>query len=122
MRSLFRLYMTIRKPKNFLILLLIFIGTSLILHHLMGIDPEFGATNLILSIEASTASAVLMMVAEESADLQRQTVESQGSMLAALLAIAEAQRDMLTDHTALLRAIREADERLLKALTNPTEE
>ena len=122
MRSLFRLYMTIRKPRNFLILLLIFIGTSLVMHHLLGVDPEFGATNLILSIEASTASAVLMMVAEESADLQRQTVESQGSMLAALLAIAEAQRDMLTDHTALLRAIREADERLLKALTNPTEE
>jgi len=122
MRSLFRLYMTVRKPKNFLVVLLVFIGTSLILHFLTGIDPEFGATNLILSIEASTASAVLMMVAEESADLQRQTVESQGSMLGALLAIAEAQRDMLTDHTALLRAIREADERLLKALTNPTEE
>jgi uncharacterized membrane protein len=117
MRSLFRLYMTVRKPKNFLIILLVFIGTSLLLHFLTGVDPEFGATNLILSIEASTASAVLMMVAEESADLQRQTVDSQGRMLAALLAIAEAQRDMLTDHTALLRAIRDADERLLKALT-----
>jgi hypothetical protein len=117
MPSLLRLYMTVRKPRNFLILLCIFIGVSLALHLFGSYDVDFGATNLILSIEASTASAVLMMVAEESAELQRQTVDSQGQMLAALLAIAEAQRDMLTDHTALLRSIREADERLLKALT-----
>jgi hypothetical protein len=117
MRSLFRLYMTVRKPRNFLILLCIFIGTSLALHFLLGTDADFGATNLILSIEASTASAVLMMVAEESAELQRQTVESQGSMLAALLSIAEAQRDMLADHAALLRTLKEGDERLLKTLT-----
>ncbi|MBB5509551.1 hypothetical protein [Paraburkholderia atlantica] len=122
MRNLFRLYMTVRKPRNFLILLCVFIGSSLALHFLLGTDADFGATNLILSIEASTASAVLMMVAEESAELQRKTVESQGQMLAALLAIAEAQRDMLADHTALLRSIREADERLLKTLTNPMEE
>jgi uncharacterized membrane protein len=121
MRNFLRLYMTVRKPRNFLILLCIFIGISLLLHFTGRYDVDFGATNLILSIEASTASAVLMMVAEESAELQRQTVESQGKMLAALLAIAEAQRDMLTDHTALLRAIREADERLLKVLTGMEE-
>ena len=116
-----RLYMTIRKPRNFLILLCIFIGVSLLLHFTGAYDADFGATNLVLSIEASTASAVLMMVAEESAELQRQTVDSQGRMLAALLAIAEAQKDMLADHTALLRSIREADDRLLKALTEKEE-
>jgi len=121
MRSLFRLYMTVRKPRNFLILLCIFIGTSLALHFMLGTDADFGATNLILSIEASTASAVLMMVAEESAELQRQTVESQGRMLAALLSIAEAQRDMLADHTALLRSIKAGDECLLQELTGKEE-
>jgi hypothetical protein len=117
-----RIYLTFRKPRNFLVVLILFIAVSLTLHFVLGTDADLGLTNLILSIEASTAGAVLMVVAEESAELQRQTVDSQGRMLAALLAIAEAQRDMLTDHTALLRAIREADERLLKALTNPTEE
>lgn len=117
MPSLLRLYMTVRKPRNFLIMLCVFIAVSLTLHLVGGYDVDFGATNLMLSIEASTASAVLMMVAEESASLQRQTVESQGRMLAALLSIVEAQRDMLTDHTSLLRSIREADERLLKTLT-----
>jgi len=122
MPSLMRIYLTFRKPRNFLVVLILFIAVSLTLHFVLGTDADLGLTNLILSIEASTAGAVLMVVAEESAELQRQTVDSQGRMLAALLAIAEAQRDMLTDHTALLRAIREADERLLKALTNPTEE
>jgi uncharacterized membrane protein len=112
-----RLYMTVRKPRNFLILLCIFIGMSLTLHFVGGYDVDFGATNLVLSIEASTASAVLMMVAEESAELQRQTVDSQGQMLSALLSIAEAQRDMLADHAALLRTLKEGDERLLKTLT-----
>lgn len=121
MPSLLRLYMTVRKPRNFLILLCTFIGTSLALHFLLGTDADFGATNLVLSIEASTASAVLMMVAEESAQLQRQTVDSQGSMLAALLSIAEAQRDMLADHAALLRTLKETDERLLQTLTTREE-
>ena len=121
MRNLFRLYMTVRKPRNFLILLCIFIGTSLTLHFLLGTDVDFGATNLMLSIEASTASAVLMMVAEESADLQRKTVDSQGQMLSALLSIAEAQRDMLADHASLLRTLKEGDERLLQTLTQREE-
>ena len=121
MPSLLRLYMTVRKPRNFLILLCVFIAVSLALHFTGAYDVDFGATNLILSIEASTASAVLMMVAEESAQMQKENGESQARMLAAVLAIAEAQRDMLADHTALLRSIREADERLLKTLTGREE-
>ena len=121
MPSLMRFYMTVRKPRNFLILLCIFIGVSLALHFTGAYDADFGATNLILSIEASTASAVLMMVAEESAELQRQSVESQGRMLAALLSIAEAQRDMLADHASLLRTLKETDERLLQTLTGMEE-
>lgn len=88
-----RFYLSVRKPKNFLILLCIFIVTSLLLHFVRGYDSDFGATNLILSIEATIAGAVLMMVAEQSS-------ETQGRMLAALLEMAEAQRDMLKDNLA----------------------
>jgi hypothetical protein len=110
MPSLLRLYLTVRKPRNFLFVLCIFIGTSLLLHFLNGYDGDWGATNLILSIEASTAGAVLMMVAEGSA-------ETQGRMLTALLAIAEAQKASLEEHAAVLRALKDADERILKTLT-----
>jgi hypothetical protein len=121
MGNVLKIYLLVRRPRNFLVLLLIFITTSLLAHGYLGYDVEFGITNLSLSIEATIAGAVLMVVAEESAELQRQTVASQGQMLAALLAIAEAQKDMLADHTAMLRAIRDADDRLLKALTEKEE-
>jgi hypothetical protein len=42
-------------------------------------------------------------------------------MLSALLSIAEAQRDMLADHAALLRTLKEGDERLLQTLTGKGE-
>lgn len=122
MPSLLRLYLTVRKPRNFLIVLCIFIGTSLLLHFFNGYDGDWGATNLILSIEASTAGAVLMMVAEQSAQMQIRNGEDQAKMLAAVLSIAEAQRGMLSDHTELLRALKEGDDRILKTLTGAKEE
>lgn len=96
MNPLLRFYLTIRKPRNFLILLCIFIGVSMVLHFLHGYDADFGATNLILSIEASTAGAVLMMIAEGSA---------------------EAQQRMLETILALEERLLEIDERILKVLT-----
>ena len=119
-----RLYLTVRKPRNFLILLCLFICVSLLLHFFHGYDSDFGATNLILSIEATVAGAVLMMVAEESAEIQARMLkqlvemgEAQAKTLKGVLLIAEAQRDALIDHAALLRVLRESDERILKALT-----
>ena len=105
-----RLYLTVRKPRNFLKIVFTFIGTSLVLHWLRGYDADWGSTNLILSIDATIASTVMLMVQEESAEVQDR-------MLTALVAMAEAQRDMLADHAALLRALREGDDRILKALT-----
>jgi hypothetical protein len=122
---LLRFYLTVRRPRNFLILLCIFIGTSLLLHFLNGYDGDWGATNLILSIEASTAGAVLMMVAESSAETQERMLEalvemsqSQDKTLKGVLLIAEAQRDMLMDHANLLRALKDGDDRILKTLTD----
>ena len=118
-----RLYLTVRRPRNFLILLCLFILSSLLLHYFHGYDSDFGATNLILSIEATVAGAVLMMVAEESADIQARMLtqlvemgEAQAKTLKGVLLIAEAQRDALIDHAALLRVLRESDERILNVL------
>lgn len=97
MNGLLRLYLTIRKPRNFLILLCIFIGTSLMLHFMNGYDGDFGATNLILSIEASTAGAVLMMIAEESAQAQQRLLETILALEQKLLEIDERILKMLTD-------------------------
>lgn len=131
MGKLSRLYLAFRHPRVFLIALVTFVITSLVLHYLRGYDADWGATNLTLSIEASIASAVLTMMAERSAQMQtevaaqmRQMLEASLAMQAAqdrtlhgVLLIAEAQRDMLLDHRALLQALKEGDERILKTLT-----
>jgi len=116
MDKILRIYLTVRKPRNFLIILLVFIACSLMAHEFLGYDIEFGITNLSLSVEATIAGAVLMVVAEESAELQRTTVAAQGRMLEALVSMAEAERDAMKSQGELLRAIKSQDERLLAAL------
>lgn len=109
-----RFYLTVRKPRNFLKIVSVFIITSLLLHWFRGYDSDWGATNLILSIDATIAGTIMLMIQEEGA-------EKMDRMLSALLDIAEAQRDTLADHAALLRALREGDERILKTLTEREE-
>jgi uncharacterized membrane protein len=119
MFSPLKIYLTFRKPKNFLAILVIFIVFSMTLHTLYGYDSDFGVTNLVLSMEASIAGAVLMLVAEQSAEMHRRSNESQAEILKSLvdmqasqaktlkgvLLIAESHRDMLKDHTKLLEEI-----------------
>jgi hypothetical protein len=104
------LYLTIRKPRNFLKLLCLFISCSVALHFSFGYDIEWGSTNMILSIEATIAGAVMLMVQEESAEMQ-------GKTLSALLKMAEAAKERDTEQLNLMRSIRESDERFLKILT-----
>ena len=104
------LYLTIRKPRNFLKLLCLFISCSVALHFAFGYDIEWGSTNMILSIEATIAGAVMLMVQEEAAEMQ-------AKMLSALLAMAEAAKERDTEQLSLMRSIRESDERLISALT-----
>lgn len=131
MGKLSRLYLTFRHPRVFLIALVTFVITSLLLHFFRGYDSDWGATNLTLSIEASIASAVLTMMAERAAAMQtevaaqmRQMLEASLDMQAAqdrtlkgVLLIAEAQRDMLLDHKRILETLKEGDELILKTLT-----
>ncbi|MDA8092362.1 MAG: hypothetical protein M0T84_00355 [Betaproteobacteria bacterium] len=120
-------YRWFRSPRNFLVFLCAFIVGSITFHRLDDYDPDLGITNLILSIEASVASAGILLVLEQLlAHLleflkawkaeQREQADRQARMLQAVLAIAEAQRDMLVDHTNLLRAMRGHDETVLSAL------
>lgn len=109
---LFRLYVAARNPKYFLWILFAYIASSLYAHVRLGYDGDFGLTNLILSIEASSAGAVLMVVADASAALCERMLTAILEMVteirantAATLAIAEAQRDMQAD--------------LLRVLNNP---
>lgn len=130
-KHILQVYLTVRNPKNFLILLCLYIAASLTAHIGLGYDGDFGLTNLVMSIEASTAGAVLMMVAEESARVTaemltllvqlvkeiRQIAQNQDRTLKGVLLIAEAQRDTLDDHRKMLDTLNERDERILKVLT-----
>lgn len=118
-----RFYLTVRKPRNFLKIVFTFIISSLLLHWFHGYDTDWGSTNLILSIDATIASTVMLMIQEESAEVQAATLkkllemsEQQDKTLRGVLLIAEAQRDMLQDHTSILVALKQTDEKLLKAL------
>lgn len=76
MNPILQLYLVVRKPRNFLVILCAFIAASLLLHFFRAYDDGFGLTNLILSIEASTASAVLLMVAEASSVAQEKMLKT----------------------------------------------
>jgi len=124
MPNLMRVYASFRDPRNFLVILVTYILLSATMHLLHGYDPEWGMTNLILSIEASVASAALMMMGKKNGDEQAKMLamvlemaSAQDKTLKGVLLIAEAQRDMLLDHAALLRALKEGDERILQTLT-----
>ncbi|MEB2554036.1 hypothetical protein [Burkholderia cenocepacia] len=117
MPNLTKMYLSFRHPRVFLIALVTFIVTSLLLHFFHGYDSDFGATNLTLSIEASIASAVLTMMAEKAAEMQQRIAEQMQQMLQSLLAMAESARDRDIEQLALMRSLKETDERLLKTLT-----
>lgn len=105
-----RFYLTVRKPRNFLKVVFTFIATSLTLHWMRGYDPDWGATNLILSIDATIAGTIMLMFQEEGAERMERMVE-------ALIGMAEAARERDTEQLELLLALKESDARLLKALT-----
>ena len=67
-KLILRFYLTVRKPRNFLKIVCVFVATSLSLHWLRGYDPDWGATNLILSIDATIASTIMLMIQEEGAE------------------------------------------------------
>lgn len=104
------LYLKFREEKTFLRILILFVVSSLTLHYAIGLDADWGGTNLTLSIEAAIASAVIMMEQKRSGEIQQKQLE-------AILALVETGRDRDAEQLALMRSMKETDDRLLKALT-----
>lgn len=115
---LMRLYMAIREPKVFFVIVSSFITISLTAHVMRQYDVDLGLTNLILSIEATLYGIVSSMMVKAVMKKQDEMAELQRRQLESLIEMAQAQRDMLADHVSLLRTLREGDERILKALTS----
>lgn len=115
-KKLLALYVAFREPETFLKVLAAFITVAVILHFAVKFDPEWGSTNLTLSIEATIAGAVQMVLTRTLQRMQEQAAEVQRKQLEALVRMAEAERQVQADHLDLLKAIRRSDEELLRLL------
>ena len=103
--QLVRAYQKFREPGNFLRVVLLFISGSLTAHFAIHYDPDWGATNLALSIEATVASAALMVMGRKSQRDAEEARELHRQMLEALTDLARAQRDTLHDQAKHLRLL-----------------
>lgn len=115
-KRILAVYLAFRDPKVFLWILGLFIIISSLLHIVLGYDPDWGTTNLTLSIEASVAGAVLMMVAENSSRKQDEMARVQREQLAAILTIATTLQSTLSESSAAIKDMRDADRELLEEL------
>jgi hypothetical protein len=111
-----RAYLAFRNPKYFLWVLVAYIAGSVWAHCGFGYDSDWGMTNLVLSIEASTAGAVLMMVAERTSRVQDELATLQREQIAQLVAMVDGQRGLLEEHLKVLQQIRANDAALLDYL------
>lgn len=125
--AVLRTYRWFRAPRRFLKFLVAFIVGSITFHRVAGYDPDFGITNLSLSIEASVASAGIILVLEEIMDRlfaflrewresQTRQDEQQARVLSAVLALAEAEQRALDRGEQLLRDLLEHEKRSIATL------
>lgn len=115
-KKLLAFYLAFREPENFLKVLLAYIAGSLIAHFIRGYDADFGATNLILSIEATIAGMAVMVVQRQQTRAQERSDAMQRKQLEALVTIAESSRQTQADQLELLHELRESDVALLEEL------
>ncbi len=122
-----RTYRWFRAPRRFLKFLIAFIVGSITFHRVAGYDPDFGITNLSLSIEASVASAGIILVLEEIMDRlfaflrewrekQERQDASQAKVLEAVLVLAQAQQQALERGERLLQESVEREKRTIAIL------
>lgn len=116
-----QLYARFRGSKAFLVGLCGFVAIWLGFHFVFGIDKDMGELNFMLSLEASVSLAFFSMLSDAQDSAQREIVNDIRRIGEATLNMAEAQRDMLADHTALLKAMRDHDKQVLEALTSVLE-
>jgi uncharacterized membrane protein len=84
-------YRKFRTSRHFLAVLCTFIGVWVTLHFADGFDPDWGALNLVLSIEASIGMVFFMMVADKQDAFQRKQTEY-------MLHLLESQKEILRQH------------------------
>lgn len=77
------------RAKYFFVGLCTFIGTSVALHLLVGYDADWGITNLVLSMEASVAVSMFMMISDRQEETQRKQAEYMLHLLEAQHALIE---------------------------------
>ncbi len=111
-----RAYQQFREPGNFLRIVLLFISGSLTAHFAIHYDPDWGATNLILSVEATVASAALMVLARDSQRRAEAADQVQAKMLETLLALAQAEQKALERGEQLLGELLEHERRTIDIL------
>lgn len=111
-----RAYQQFREPGNFLRIVLLFISGSLTAHFALHYDPDWGATNLILSVEATIASAALMVLARDSQRRAEAADQVQAKMLETLLALAQAEQRALERGEQLLGELLEHERRTIDIL------
>ena len=122
-----RAYRWFRSPRRFLKILVAFIGASITFHRVAGYDPDWGITNLSLSVEASVASAGIILILEEMIgalftflrewrEHQLRQDDSQARVLAAVLALAQAEQKALERGEQLLAELLEHERRTIDIL------
>lgn len=115
-RWIANLYRWFRSPRRFLKFLVAFIVASVVFHWTADYDPDFGITNLSLSIEASVASAGMLLMLEaimerlfeylrEWRASQERDARERRQMLEAVLVATEAVRELVQDHVNILRGL-----------------
>lgn len=94
-------YARFRGSHWFLWALVISIGAILGLHFWLHVDPNFGATNLALSIESSVSVALLIMYGVEQEFERKREAERWEKMLRYML-------DMMTSNREMLKQLHES--------------
>ncbi len=85
------LYARFRRSRAFLSALVALVAVWLALHFVFGVDRDFGALNLTLSVEATLGGAILYIALERSEELQKRQLQY-------IADLSEAIRDLLLAH------------------------
>lgn len=88
-------YKRFRSGKAFFVALATFITSWVTLHVVGGFDPAWGLLNLILSIEASLAMSLFMMLSEKQDATQQKQDELQAKQLVYMQHLLEVAVELL---------------------------
>lgn len=82
-------YRLFRSSPAFVVSLGTFCGVWVVLHFARQFDPDWGALNLILSMEASIGMALIMMDNERQSQFQQKQLEYMQHLIEAVFAMLE---------------------------------